>query len=115
MQSRTDQTPLRWAAALAFALAGCGGAPPRSRSRASPTRATSGAPASVRPPPLGAFAVEANARSLQERLSSIGHRAFIDHEELYRVRIGPFTTREQAVAARASLEANGISAMIVRE
>ena len=64
---------------------------------------------------VGAFAVEGNARSLQERLTSIGHRAFIDHEELYRVRIGPFTTREQAVAARTSLEANGISAMIVRE
>ena len=64
---------------------------------------------------VGAFAVEGNARSLQERLTSIGQRAFIDHEELYRVRIGPFTTREQALAARASLEANGISAMIVSE
>jgi rare lipoprotein A len=64
---------------------------------------------------VGAFAVEGNAKSLQERLTSIGQRAFIDHEELYRVRIGPFTTREQAVAARASLEANGISAMIVSD
>jgi rare lipoprotein A len=64
---------------------------------------------------VGAFAVEGNATSLQERLTSIGQRAFIDHEDLYRVRIGPFTTREQAVAARASLEANGISAMIVSE
>ena len=64
---------------------------------------------------VGAFAVEANAKLLQERLTSIGHRAFIDRETLYRVRIGPFTTREQAVAARASLEANGMSAMIVSE
>jgi rare lipoprotein A len=64
---------------------------------------------------VGAFAVEANAKLLQERLASIGHRAFIDREALYRVRIGPFTTREQAVAARTSLEANGISAMIVSE
>ncbi|HEV7764026.1 MAG TPA: septal ring lytic transglycosylase RlpA family protein [Thermoanaerobaculia bacterium] len=64
---------------------------------------------------VGAFSVEANAKSLQERLTTIGHRAFIDREALYRVRIGPFTTREQAVAARASLEANGISAMIVSE
>lgn len=64
---------------------------------------------------VGAFAVEANAKSLQERLTSIGHRAFIDREELYRVRIGPFTTRDAAVAARTSLEANGISAMIVSE
>jgi cell division protein FtsN len=64
---------------------------------------------------VGAFSIEANAKSLQERLTSIGHRAFIDRETLYRVRIGPFTTREQAVAARASLEANGMSAMIVTE
>jgi rare lipoprotein A len=64
---------------------------------------------------VGAFAIEANAKLLQERLTSIGHRAFIDREDLYRVRIGPFTTRDQAVAARASLEANGISAMIVTE
>ena len=64
---------------------------------------------------VGAFAVEANAKLLQEKLTSIGHRAFIDREELFRVRIGPFTTREQAVKERASLEANGISAMIVRE
>jgi rare lipoprotein A len=64
---------------------------------------------------VGAFAVEANAKSLQERLTTIGLRAFIDREELYRVRIGPFTTRDQAVAARTSLEANGISAMIVSE
>jgi rare lipoprotein A len=64
---------------------------------------------------VGAFAIEANAKSLQERLTSIGHRAFIDREDLYRVRIGPFPTRDQAVAARAALEANGISAMIVSE
>lgn len=64
---------------------------------------------------VGAFAVEANARSLQERLTSIGHRSFIDSGELYRVRIGPFTSRELAVAARASLEASGISAMILNE
>jgi rare lipoprotein A len=64
---------------------------------------------------VGAFSVEANAKLLQERLTSIGHRAFIDREALYRVRIGPFTTREQAVATRTSLEANGISAMIVSE
>jgi rare lipoprotein A len=64
---------------------------------------------------VGAFAVEANAKSLQERLTSIGLRAFIDRDDLFRVRIGPFTTRDQAVAARTSLEANGISAMIVLE
>ncbi|HEU4887544.1 MAG TPA: septal ring lytic transglycosylase RlpA family protein [Thermoanaerobaculia bacterium] len=64
---------------------------------------------------VGAFSVEANAKSLQERLTAIGHRSFIERDALYRVRIGPFTTRDQAVAARTSLEANGISAMIVTE
>jgi rare lipoprotein A len=64
---------------------------------------------------VGAFSVEANARALQERLTSMGHRASIDRGDLFRVRIGPFATREQAVTARAALEANGLSAMIVAE
>jgi rare lipoprotein A len=64
---------------------------------------------------VGAFSVEANARALQERLTSLGHQASIDRGELFRVRIGPFATREQAVTARAALEANGLSAMIVNE
>lgn len=64
---------------------------------------------------VGAFSVEANANALLERLAAIGHRAFIERDDLFRVRIGPFATREQAVEARAALEANGLSAMIVSE
>ncbi|HEY0372047.1 MAG TPA: septal ring lytic transglycosylase RlpA family protein [Thermoanaerobaculia bacterium] len=64
---------------------------------------------------VGAFSVEANAKLLQERLTAIGQRAWIDRNDLYRVRLGPFATRDQAVAARSSLEANGISAIIVAE
>jgi rare lipoprotein A len=64
---------------------------------------------------VGAFAVEGNARSLQERLTTIGQRAWIDHEDLFRVRIGPFETRDQALQARTSLESRGISAIIVAE
>lgn len=64
---------------------------------------------------VGAFAVEGNARSLQQRLTTIGQRAWIDHEELFRVRIGPFDTRDQAVQTRESLEARGLSAIIVSE
>lgn len=85
------------------------------RRTAAAARAASPAPRKQFVVQVGAFAVEANAKLLQERLTSIGHRAFIDREELYRVRIGPFTTREQAVAARTSLEASGMSAMIVNE
>jgi DedD protein len=64
---------------------------------------------------VGAFAVEANAKLLQDRLTSIGQRAWVDHGALFRVRLGPFATREQAAEARQSLEANGLSAIIVAE
>ena len=63
----------------------------------------------------GAFSVEANARALQERLVAIGQKAWIDRADLYRVRIGPFTSRDAAAATRAALEANGMSAIIVTE
>lgn len=64
---------------------------------------------------VGAFAVEENAKLLQDRLTKIGQSAWIDRNDLFRVRIGPFATRDQAVAARSSLEANGISAIVMSE
>ncbi len=64
---------------------------------------------------VGAFAVEANAKLLQERLTTIGQQAWIDRQNLYRVRIGPFATRDLAMQTRTALEANGISAIIVAE
>ena len=64
---------------------------------------------------VGAFSVEANARALKERVDRIGQRSTLEHDDLYRVRIGPFATREQAVASRTALESNGISAIIVSE
>lgn len=64
---------------------------------------------------VGAFAIEANAKLLQERLEKIGQRAWIDHANLFRVRLGPFATRDQAVQARTTLEANGISAIVMAE
>lgn len=64
----------------------------------------------------GAFSVEANARVLQERLARVGQKSYVDREQtLYRVRIGPFATRDEAVTARTALEAQGMSAMIVVE
>lgn len=62
---------------------------------------------------VGAFSVEANAKLLQDRLTKIGQQSFVSHDELYRVRIGPFDTRAEAIRARTSLEENGISAIIV--
>ncbi|HYO79553.1 MAG TPA: SPOR domain-containing protein, partial [Thermoanaerobaculia bacterium] len=64
----------------------------------------------------GAFSVEANARALHERLTAIGQRSSVDRGDgLYRVRIGPFTTRDAAVEARTALETRGMSAIIVSE
>ncbi|HJQ37821.1 MAG TPA: septal ring lytic transglycosylase RlpA family protein [Thermoanaerobaculia bacterium] len=64
---------------------------------------------------VGAFAVETNATLLLDRIKKINQQAFIDHHDLFRVRIGPFATRELAQQARAALEANGMSAIIVAE
>ena len=64
---------------------------------------------------VGAFAQESNAKALQQRLARIGQEAFIDQERLYRVRIGPFDTRDLAVKKRTELEANGLSAIILAE
>lgn len=64
----------------------------------------------------GAFAVEANALSLQQRLRRLGQESYVDRDKtLYRVRIGPFETRDAAVKARSALEAQGMSALIVNE
>jgi rare lipoprotein A len=64
---------------------------------------------------VGAFSVEANAKALQAQLTKIGQQSFVDHESLYRVRIGPFATRDQALKARTALETSGMSAIIVAE
>lgn len=64
---------------------------------------------------VGAFAIEANARELQAQLARIGQQSFVDHDDLYRVRIGPFATRDQAVKTRSALESKGMSAIIIAE
>ena len=64
---------------------------------------------------VGAFAIEANAKSLQSRLTQLGQRSYVDHDSLFRVRIGPFATRDEAIRARGSLEASGMSAIVVAE
>jgi rare lipoprotein A len=64
---------------------------------------------------VGAFSQEANAKSLQKKLASIGQDATIDHTSLYLVRLGPFETRDQAASVRAKLEAAGISAIITSQ
>ncbi|HUP47594.1 MAG TPA: septal ring lytic transglycosylase RlpA family protein [Thermoanaerobaculia bacterium] len=64
----------------------------------------------------GAFSVESNARSLQDRLARIGHNAYLDREKtLFRVRLGPFASREEALKTRSALEAQGMSAIVMPE
>jgi peptidoglycan lytic transglycosylase len=63
---------------------------------------------------VGAFGVEANAKALQSKLAQLGQQSHVDHiDVLYRVRMGPFATREEAIHARGALEANGISAIVI--
>lgn len=64
---------------------------------------------------VGAFSMESNAKALQDQLIALGQRAWIDRDSLFRVRIGPFATRDAAVVARTALEARGMSAIIVAE
>jgi rare lipoprotein A len=63
----------------------------------------------------GAFSIEANAKALQQKLTQIGMNSFVDHTNLYHVRLGPFSTREQAIKAREKLEAAGMSAIVTSE
>ncbi|HEY6844145.1 MAG TPA: septal ring lytic transglycosylase RlpA family protein [Thermoanaerobaculia bacterium] len=87
----------------------------------------SAAPAAPKPAPqasstaarffvqVGAFAQEANAKELQSQLAKIGQQARIESGSLYKVRIGPFETRDQAIAARGRLESAGMSAIVVAQ
>jgi rare lipoprotein A len=65
---------------------------------------------------VGAFQQESNAEALRDHLMKLGQQSYVDKAgSLYRVRIGPFTTRDEAVKARQTLETQGISAMIVSQ
>jgi rare lipoprotein A len=65
---------------------------------------------------VGAFAQEANAKELLTQLAHIGQDAHIDPgPRLFKVRIGPFDTRDQAIAARGRLESAGMSAIVVAQ
>lgn len=64
---------------------------------------------------VGAFALEANAKLLQDQLSQLGEKAYIDHAQLFHVRIGPFVTRDEAVRMRTRLETAGLSAIVIRQ
>jgi len=84
--------------------------------RTSPPPATAARPVTGFAIQLGAFQQESNANALRDRMIKLGQQGYVDRSgSLFRVRIGPFATREQAVKARQSLESLGISAMIVTQ
>jgi rare lipoprotein A len=65
---------------------------------------------------VGAFHQEANAGALQQKLAAIGQKSVVDRNGgLFRVRIGPFPSRDLAIRARSELEQAGVSAIVVPE
>ena len=66
-----------------------------------------------------ALSSEGAARQLSERLSKAGMAPFVERAEtggavMYRVRLGPFASRDAAVKARRHLRALGIGSNVVR-
>ncbi|HEY4037200.1 MAG TPA: SPOR domain-containing protein [Burkholderiaceae bacterium] len=66
-----------------------------------------------------ALSSESAARQLAERLTKAGMAPFVERTEnggsvLYRVRLGPFTTREAAVKVRRHLHAMAVGSNVVR-
>jgi DedD protein len=67
---------------------------------------------------VAALGSDAAARELVQRLKKAGHAAIVEKVETkegtrYRVRVGPFATREDAEQARAKLRAAGFQANAV--
>jgi rare lipoprotein A len=63
---------------------------------------------------LGAFAREENAQALLRRVAPLAPSARIEQSgSMHRVRVGPFSTRDEALALRDSLELSGFTGIVV--
>jgi|SRR5690606_9862535 len=67
---------------------------------------------------LGSFSEEENARRLVQRVATFGYKAAVsttrsNGRTMYRVRVGPQATREEASAVASSLSAHGFVAQVV--
>jgi rare lipoprotein A len=124
-EHKSSPATVRQVAADGKTITGVSPQAPRTASAPSPSSAIPAASA-VRPGAaapagrfvvqLGAFQQEANATALQQKLVAIGQPAFVDHSgSLFRVRMGPFAARDQAVKTREALQDAGISAIVVPE
>jgi DedD protein len=88
--------------------------------------ASTGSPAEARSAEMGRFYVQAGAlssesaaRQLSEHLSKAGMKPFVERTDtsgsvLYRVRLGPFASREAAVKARKRLHSMSVDSNVVR-
>ena len=68
---------------------------------------------------IGAFARVEDAETQKAKLSLIGFETTVSEREqagrkVYRVRVGPFDTKNQAEATKASLDGAGIESVLVR-
>ena len=64
---------------------------------------------------LGAFQRMENAASLRERVVRLFSRTFVEQSgAMFRVRVGPFPTRDEAAQIRDQLESSGFSGVIMR-
>lgn len=64
---------------------------------------------------LGSFREEHNAQALRGRVAKMNEPSLVDQKgALFRVRVGPFSTRVKAIEAREKLEAAGFSGFIVQ-
>jgi rare lipoprotein A len=63
---------------------------------------------------LGSFLNRVNAETLHAKVSALLRPAYVEQSgELYRVRVGPFHTREAAIEARERLESSGFSGVLM--
>jgi DedD protein len=106
------------ATAAAPDASGAASAGPLSEAPSAPTGAT-GAKDGQWFVQAAALSSEAAARQLSERLNKAGMTPFVERAEsagstLYRVRLGPFASRDAAVKARKHLHAMGVGSNVVR-
>lgn len=65
---------------------------------------------------LGAFTVESNAEKLRRTAHAIVPQVFIDDtNNLYRVRVGPYLSREAVIDAQERLTAAGLATLLLSE
>lgn len=88
-----------------------GGSAPSMGSTRSPSRVVQPSRFVVQ---LGSFLNRVNAETLLARVSPLVRPAYVEQSgELYRVRVGPFDTREAAIEARERLESAGFSGVLM--